>query len=248
MIFFQQTLCNAEYFNFSRNPMTGLFLLFLTSAVFVIAAVIALFAFFAGRLDIFANVVKVCLVWAAAYFSLLIGASVSSEPVVLEPGERKMFCGAFLDCHLGVAVTKTWKSRTFSSESSEWISDGDFLFVEIEISNDAGEASLGLHAPRIDLVSADGRRFDRARHLAFELATQLGQPHSLSTPVRPHSTIRKTLVYNVPADVEHEPLRLHATDGHLAERFVELFLIGDEDSLFHRPVLHDLSKPDSRKV
>ncbi|MGB5352862.1 MAG: hypothetical protein WBN32_04535, partial [Woeseia sp.] len=47
-----------------------------------------------------------------------------------------------------------------------------------------------------------------------------------------------TLLYAVPADAG--PLRLYVTEGYGIDHVIEAFLIGDEDSLFHKHVTHAL--------
>jgi hypothetical protein len=215
--------------------MIGLPLLMVTVLLAAAAGLTAVACLLLGRYDIMARVVKVSVVGVAAYFSLLLGVSTGSKATVLEPGARKAFCGAYIDCHIGVTVVDSWRSTELISDDQSWSASGEFVFVDVEFSSDAMNYQFHLRNPEFTLVAVNGGRFERARHLEYEVASRLGQAQSLSTQLGPGESTRMTLVFEIPKDTSD--LRLHATLGELGERFVELFLIGDEDSLLHRPVL-----------
>lgn len=216
--------------------MFGLPAMLLTLLLLFGSAIVASISFFTGRIDILAKVVKLSLVWGAAYLSLLIGTSTSSDKVVLEPGARKAFCGFHIDCHLGIRVTNAWRSSGLIADDPR----REFLFVDIEVSSDAKQVPLRLRDPRFVVIAEDGRRFERALRIEHQVATRLGQAHSVEVPLPPDGVLVKTLIYEMPRDARN--LRLHATNGEIGERFAELFLIGDEDSLFHEPVLLGLEE------
>ena len=220
--------------------MSGLPAMLVTVLVFAALGLIATVSLLSRRLDILAKIVKISLVWAAAYLSLLIGAAGGSDEVVLEPGTRKSFCGAYVDCHLGVTVVGSWTSKDVVFDGVSWSANGKFLFVDVEVSSDAGNTPLHLRYPRATVITENGNRYERSRNVEHKFATGIGQPHSLSSSLQPNGSITKTLVFDVPEDARNP--RLHTTNGGFVERLVELFLIGDEDSLFHKPVLLGLAK------
>jgi PAS domain-containing protein len=168
-------------------------------------------------------------VLAAAYLGALVAVSLGSEELVLPAGIEKRFCGAYLDCHLGVAVLDARELEPAPGEARHRM-----LAVRVRISNDARRARLALEDPAAFLLDRDGRRWRRSA--AAERALGLAPDRELAAPLDPGEERVVTLAFELPAGVRHP--RLHVRQGSSLERVTELLLIGDEDSLLHAPVTH----------
>jgi hypothetical protein len=166
---------------------------------------------------------------AAAYLGALVAVSLGSHELVLPAGAEKRFCGAYLDCHLGVAVLG---ARELGADAAA--PHHRRLAVRIRISNDARRARLALDAPEAFLLDEGGRRWRRSA--AAERRLGLTPDRELSSPLGPGGRRVVTLVFELPAGVRHP--RLHVREGSSLERVAELLLLGDEDSLLHAPVTH----------
>lgn len=166
---------------------------------------------------------------AAAYLGALVAVSLGSDELVLPAGTDKRFCGAYLDCHLGVAVLD---ARALPPEAAE--PGHRSLAVRVRISNDARRARLALDDPEAFLLDEQGRRWRRSATAERQLG--LTPDRELATPLDPGGQRVVTLVFELPATVRHP--RLHVREGRGLARVAELLLIGDEDSLLHAPVTH----------
>ncbi|HUP20907.1 MAG TPA: hypothetical protein VM778_13295 [Gemmatimonadota bacterium] len=173
--------------------------------------------------------------WLAVYAGVLVAVSLASEERVLAPGAPKRFCGAYLDCHLGVEVVGVERNGALGEGPGRIEAEGEFHVVTVAVSSDARRATLALRHPRA--VVRDGAGTEHERNSAAEAA--LGGPWpSLSDPVAAGEKRAVRLVFDLPADVPAP--RLHVTEGSRIERLVECVLIGDEDSLLHAPVALEL--------
>jgi hypothetical protein len=166
---------------------------------------------------------------AAAYLGALMAVSLASDEMVLPAGADKRFCGAYLDCHLGVAVLGAHALDPAPAEPGI-----QTLAVRVRISNDARRARLALDDPEAFLLDENGRRWRRSA--AAERRLGLSPDRELSSPLDPGTQRVVTLGFELPAPVRHP--RLHVREGGSLERVTELLLLGDEDSLLHAPVTH----------
>lgn len=170
--------------------------------------------------------------WAALYLGLLLVSSLTSEEVVLDQGERKAFCGFYLDCHIGATVEDVSTSKRLGAPGEEVAANGVFHRVTVAFSSDAQQATLSLPGPNAVLMDTQGRRYIRNR-AAEQTLSENAEP--LPASIQTGQTIPQTFVFDVPPSAEG--LKLHVTMGDALERFVEAFLIGDDDSLLHRRTL-----------
>lgn len=214
--------------------MIGLPLLLLSVLLLVVGTVVYSAARMTQNKALAANTLRVGLVWAIAYSSLLIGASTSSKEKVLEFGERKTFCGLYFDCHLGISVKRVAFAESLQLDGSNWSTNGHYLLVDVEVTSDADAGTLVLHDPSVRVVDANGRTYWRQFGLERFVALDRRQPRSLSEPIPGPGGFTKTLVFDVPADATD--FKLLATRGAFVERLGELLLIGDDDSFLHRSV------------
>ena len=70
---------------------------------------------------------------------------------------------------------------------------------------------------------------EHPRAVAAERA--LGDTVSLERKLGPGESLARRVVFDLPRGVRRPRLRF--TEGYWIDRVIELFLIGDEDSLFH---------------
>jgi hypothetical protein len=167
--------------------------------------------------------------WAAVYLALLLGTGLASEERVFALDEDKKFCGFYLDCHTQVAVTGVERLDRLDALRA----NGAFYVVTLRIGSDARAAPMRLTAPRLRVREASGRTFERSAAGEAALARLRGPQAPLTDPVGPGGHYATTVVFDLPPDAA-DP-RLDITDGYWAARLIELFLIGDEDALLHKP-------------
>jgi len=163
---------------------------------------------------------------AALYGAGLLAASLASRESTLPPGETKRFCGFYLDCHVGVAVV----GDSVVPAIGDRVAHDGFHVVTLRFSSSAVRETLTPWDVRLQLVAADGVRFERDR--AAEAA--LGADGALERPINAGSGYVVRVVFDVPAAAG--ALRLFADQGPPV-KLPELFLIGDEASLLHRRTL-----------
>ncbi|HYP49825.1 MAG TPA: hypothetical protein VEQ34_02715 [Pyrinomonadaceae bacterium] len=166
-------------------------------------------------------------VWFAVYAVLLATVSFFSVEKTLNLNEPKAFCGFYLDCHLHAAVTDVRKTKTFGNKTA----DGEFYVVRVKIFSDARRAEPGLHAPEFEVVDGNGSRFKRL--------ADLEKPEPFwDTKVPAGGSFEKEAVFDLPENVSNP--RLDVSEGAGVEKGFEMFLIGDEDSLWHKRTLFRL--------
>lgn len=167
--------------------------------------------------------------WTALYLGTLAAVSLASEPRVLGINEDKKFCGFYLDCHTGVAVTNVDTASRIGGVTAA----GVFHVVTLRIGSDAVRAELELVEPRMRVHDAAGRAWDRSPAGEAALAQARGSQPTLTEPLAPGASYTTTVVFDLPRDAAQP--QLDVTVGFWAERLIERFLIGDEDSWLHKP-------------
>src|SRR5436190_5663480 len=171
-------------------------------------------------------------IWFLFYAVMLIGASLTSEEKVLGLNEPKQFCGFYLDCHLHAAVSGVRTAKTIRDREA----NGEFYVVTVKVFSDAKRATLGLLTVDAHVVDPAGRAYTRD-----EMAEALPEPQpEFETKIGPEKSFEKQIVFDLPADVKQP--RLDIREGYGIDHAIELFLIGDEDSIFHARTfiaLHD---------
>ena len=181
---------------------------------------------------------KAVLVWGVAYGVLLLTTSLSSNARLLGHGERKAFCGFYLDCHLGATVLHSDRVDKLFLGDSLVTTRGEFVLVDLVLDSDAKARTLYLDGVRAVTENAGGTRYVRRPDLEFEMNRQMGREATLEVGLAPGERARRILVFEVPAGTEG--LRLHVSKGDSIERLLEAVLIGDEDSLLHGRLYHRL--------
>jgi hypothetical protein len=169
------------------------------------------------------------LAGGAAYSGALLTASLTSRERVLARGETLKFCGVYLDCHLGVAVEGVEQRAMISDIRA----NGTFYVVRLRVSSDARRATLRLGRPTFRILDSEGNRYSRAESAERALASGSGSRLPMVRPVPAGESYTVSVVFDLPREVE-EP-RLHVSDPAGVERVLEGVLIGDDDSILHKP-------------
>jgi len=176
----------------------------------------------------------------ALYLVVLVTVSLASPRHVLAAGEVKRFCGLYLDCHLGVSVDGVRTASTLGEGERRVTARGTYRLVTLRVSSNAVAATLTPDGLEAQVVDDHGRRYLRDR--AAERAL-LGAEQGLEAPVRAGGSYTRTLVFDLPADASNPALAV--SERGFPDALIETFLIGDEDSLFHRPTLLGLAMTGS---
>lgn len=205
----------------------GILLILVTAVLVFGSAVAVLTALLRGRRPPVARLAMGLGAWAVLYAIALVITSVASEHRVLGLNQPKRFCGFYLDCHTQVAVATLEQLDAIGATRAE----GTFHVVTLRVSSDARAARLRLAGTAMTVTDGQGRRYTRSAAGEAALATVRGPQPPLSEPIEPGASYLTTVVFDLPPDVR-EP-RLHVTDGWWADRLLEFFLVGDEDSFLH---------------
>ncbi len=198
----------------------------------VAGGALVLYAMRTDRMNLAKHVGMFALGWAALYLVVLAGASLTSQEKVLDLKERKAFCGFYLDCHLSVSVEEVQRVPHVGERAEQVQADGVFYLITVRVNNDGVQARLPLRNPKATLIDAYGVTYTRSLAAEQALTEAEGMPMAFARSVSAGHSYTKTLVFDVPPGVRVPKLLI--TQGMVLDRFIERFLIGDEDSLFHR--------------
>jgi hypothetical protein len=167
------------------------------------------------------------LAGVAAYAGALLATSLASREQILARGDTLKFCGFYLDCHLGVAVEGVGRQDFIGDHRAA----GTYYVVRLRVSSDAREATLHLRRPTITVIDAAGQSYPRAADAERALAQATDS--MLRQPIAAGASYLVQLVFDLPTAVA-EP-RLRVTDPAGVGRVLEGLLIGDSDSILHKP-------------
>lgn len=191
-------------------------------------------AWIASRRGLARRVVLGMGAWLGAYAAALLIVSLSSRERTLGLNEAKAFCGFYLDCHLHASVVNVQRTKALGHPSDQRAAQGVYCVVTVRISSDARRATLKPHYLTATVVDGPGNVYERSSE--GEKALDRAIPFEQS--VGPGGSYTKDIVFDLPSNVQNP--RLLVTEGPWVERLVELFLIGDEDSLFHKKMWFQL--------
>jgi hypothetical protein len=227
------------------NSEVGVPLMLLTALACAGWAILILYAIRTRRRRLAAVVAAGGLGWLAIYFGLLVAASVTSEAGVLGLNEEKRFCGFYLDCHILFNVLEVRKEEALGTPPSREEADGVFYVVTVGVRSDARRAELGFEAA-IELVDGRGRRFGRSTKGERALAAAGGEVFRGEQSLAAGASRADAVVFDVPSGIEDPHLLIN--EGFGPARFVETFLIGDEDSLLHARTTFRLEPPSAPRA
>ena len=210
----------------------GLLLMGLSGLGLVAGGALVLYALRTHRLYLAKQVGTFALGWAALYLVVLTSTSLTSQDKLLDLKERKAFCGFYLDCHLSASVEAVQRVLHVGQGTEQVQAGGVFYLITVRVNNDGLQARLPLRNPKATLTDAYGVTYTRSLEAEQALAEAEGMPMAFPRSVSAGHSYTKTLVFDVPSAVRAP--KLLVTQGMVLDRFIERFLIGDEDSFFHR--------------
>ena len=170
------------------------------------------------------------------YVALLLSAALVSKQRILAAGEIKWFCGFYLDCHLGVSVSKVESVKNLPGQTSPIVAKGVFKIVTVEFHNSARNQSLDmtLFHPVAEIVDEQGRRYQRS----VQAEQAIAKISSLPEPVKEkvlisHAPSFGTMAFDISADAVNPKLSIE--EGFIVDRVLELVLVNDDNSVLHQP-------------
>jgi hypothetical protein len=208
-------------------------------ALMVVALLGAIYALFlirtAWKRREFARAIstaKWLLIGVGVYLVVLLAVSIASEGRIAEGGEEVRLCDVTLDCSLAASVIQVDRKRTLGNPPREMIADGMYYLVTVKVTSYAADPQLNPRGLTGTVVDAEGRKFQRFLPGERELESARGEEDPFELRTGPTGgTYKKVFVFDLPADVDTPALIVQSAS--MLDRFVEFFLIGDEDSLFH---------------
>lgn len=165
------------------------------------------------------------------YFVVLLFVSYRSHNQLLGLGETKRFCGFYLDCHLGATVLDVKKTNAIDLlPNTQPATNSDFYIVTLKISSNARRATLHLYNPRAEILDDQDHKYSPRYVGNTPIDTTQSNFPQLELPVTPNNdSFTQDLVFEMPSSAQG--LKLLVEEGGW---FPEIFLIGDEKSLFHK--------------
>ena len=198
------------------------------------AAIIAVLAYRKKNPGVMRTFAGGAAIIALAYSGGVIAFSAASNEQILEPGDIKWFCGFYLDCHLGVSVERTEKLAALPTPSGSLKPAGSFHVLTLRLHNNAKNPNIDmlLYRPKARIIDALGNEYTRST--AGEAALAGGpRPAPLGAETKvTHTPVDATIVFDLPANIQQP--RLQVSEGWIVDRIIELGLINDENSIFHR--------------
>jgi hypothetical protein len=146
--------------------------------------------------------------WIIAYAILLVVSALLSHEEVLRSGDTKYFCGFFLDCHIGVAVSGTRET-------------GHHL-ITLRFSNTARRATISPYEVQVEVIGSDGRHYPAQPDGRSDLERAIGPGESYAVDVS----------YDLPPGVRAD--RLLVSQGVGIDRVLDGLVIGNENSFLHK--------------
>jgi hypothetical protein len=163
------------------------------------------------------------------YAIALVGVAALSPQRSLPMGQARCFddwC---------ITVAQAVRQPTLDAGAMEVAARGSFLVVTVRVTSQAKRVSQRELGAYLSLVDGAARRYDvsPAGQRALDAAGQSGQP--LDTLIAPGGSFTHVVVFDTPADASQCALVV----THSA--FPGAFIIGDDQSLLHRPTLLQVS-------
>jgi hypothetical protein len=191
-----------------------------------------------GGLGLTRKILAVALILIAGYSAVLFGASLGSREWTLMPGQEKYFCE--IDCHIAYAVTDTKRLPVVGTGPDMSAAGGIFYVVTVRtrfdektISPHRGDSPLEPSPRAILLVDDAGRAYSPSFSAGriLEVNGESGVP--MTQELRPGESYQTRVAFDVPRDARN--LRL-LIESPTQPEWIGKFLIGDENSVFHKHV------------
>ena len=171
--------------------------------------------------------------WCALYMLVLVACSWAGKERIVQPGCEEQLAGFYLDRDLAISVAGVSQTRVIGAGASQLTAHGIFYVVKVKVRSTAKRVTLELYDPRVVLIDSEGNRYERSPAAESALAAATGSDNLMVKSVAPGEGYTKELVFDMPSYVLNP--RLVLTEGDPVERFLALFLIGDPNSLMHKP-------------
>jgi hypothetical protein len=157
------------------------------------------------------------------YLIALIAASLSSREVVLPVGTEKSICGLDCDLHFSViSARRVPDALAIAPGHTRW-------WVEVRARSDAKRVAMDL-VP-FQVLAVDDRGAD---YPSIDPMSGAFRRRPFAGALAPGQSDTLRLAFDVPQRTIHPRLRVTEADA------VSRFVLGDEASLFHRPILFAL--------
>ena len=217
-------------------------LLLLTIMAIGGAAIIAFIAYRRNNPGVTRTFLGGAAILALAYAGGVIAASAASTEQTIETGDIKWFCGFYLDCHLGMSVERTEKLAELPTANGVVKPAGAFHVLTLRLHNSAKNPNIDmlLYRPDAKVIDALGNEYRRSA--AGEAVVADGvRPGALGVETKvTHTPVNATIVFDLPANIQQP--RLQVSEGWVVDRILELGLIDDENSIFHRRSYFSIDK------
>lgn len=184
------------------------------------------------------------LTWVGVYAAFLLGFSLTAREKVLAAGEQKYFCE--VDCHLAYSVVDVTTTKTLGAPPNPTSAQGLFYVVAVKVWFDErtitatrGDSPLAPNSRRIRVVDDQGQMHHYFVAGQKALEGREGNLACLWTPLRPGESCTAELVFDLPADIQNPRLLITTADE------LTSFIIGHENSPFHKKIYFNLSPPTS---
>lgn len=223
------------YTNVNLAAPLGVLLFLGTGFLLFVAAVALVYSVMAKKF----RLTKLLLITATVLSGLYLGAmlifSSASSDRVLARGEEKYFCE--IDCHLAYSVVDVRHPESLDEWANPPIASGVFWgvvvktrFDENTIGSTRGNEILYPNSRIITVVDGNGRTYYPFRFAPRTLIRFKDNHTSETEPLRPGESYTSTFVFDLPKDVLNPTLLIREGE------FVTHFIIGHENSLFHKKV------------
>lgn len=208
---------------------------------------LALFLLFLGLVFALATRRRVLAKWlagaalagAGAYLGALLLFSFTSREENLHKGDRKYFCE--IDCHLAYSLEEASRTKVLGIPPQTAAAEGSFYVVTVKtwfdpktIASFRGNGPLTPNPRDVFLVDESGRRYGVSPAGQKALEESRGPSTRLTRNLRPGESYTTTLVFDLPDGAGRPRLFLGDPPG------IERFVIGHENSLFHRKIYFEL--------
>jgi hypothetical protein len=189
------------------------------------------------------STVKLLFACLGVYLVVLLALSFTSKETIIGGGGDVRLCGLSLGCDLSASVIQVEKQKTFGNPPRELIAEGMCYLVTVKVTSNAPQPKLNPRELSGVVVDAGGRKYQRFLQAERELLSARGAGDPFERVAGPSGgSYKRVLVFDLPPNVQNPALIVH--EGSWTERALELFLIGDEDSLFHKKTKFLLRPPD----
>jgi len=175
---------------------------------------------------------KLLVVGIALYLAALIAVSIVTPQKVASGADEVRLCDALGDCSLAAYILEVNQKRTLGNPPQEMIAGGVYYLVTVKVTSYAANPELKPRELTAVVIDDSGREFSRFPEGERSVFRKLDPKNPfLAQPGPTGGTYKKVFVFDIPADARNPGLIVRA--GPWFDRLLQLFVIGDEDSLFH---------------